>query len=464
MRSVAFYLRLALCLTVATVSRAAVIYEPAAEFSSTQNPRGVWSYGYSLTLGGALLSYNASTPSNAKGPLGVVGLEGWYQNNFYGVPLVLHNPTPVKISNTRADISSLEPGGIALHPGQNNEYAVLRFTAPHDATYVIAGSFFGDNTAPTTTDVHVLVNGASIFDGVVQGSGPSSAQDFSATRQLVRGDLVEFAVGFGPNGFFGSDLTGLNLTITQTTGAFEAKSEFSTANNPSGAWTFGQSATLGSEFIPFTALVKRGALDYWTPDANASEPAAGHNPDKFPQLLNDIVFLPHQLVLHPGPSGEYAIARWTAPSSGKFLLQSIFVGAGPVSTTDVHIRQNGQSIFDEAINGRAKRATYVSIVTVAAGDTIDFAVGFGPDDYGSDTTGLEVQLRALTQTDSANLTASAAIQLAWPTQPGAVYQLQSAATIDATNWQDVGAPFQSLTNTYAAITDPKRFYRLITYK
>ena len=457
---------LAVCLCATTISRAALIFDPSAEFSATQNPRGVWSYGYSQTLGGDLLSFNASAPASVAGPLGVVGIEGWYQNNSFNVPMVVHNPIPIDISNNTSPPSTVEAGGIAMHPGQNNEYAVLRFTAPQDGSYDIAGSFFGDIPTPTSTDVHVLVNGASIFDGDVEGFGAASAQAFSLTRQLARGDLVDFAVGFGPDAFFGSDLTGLNLTITQTTGVWDAKSDFSTTDNPSGAWTFGQSATLGSTFNRFPAIIKRGAIDYWASSAAAPDPGAGRNPDKFPQTLNDIAFLPHQFVLHPGPAGQYAIARWTAPSAGKFLLQSLFTGLGSVSTTDVHIRQNNQPLFDDAINGRAKRATYTSIITAAAGDTIDFAVGYGADhQYGSDTTALDAQLRALTQTDSTNLTASAAIQLTWPTEPGAIYQLQSAATIDATTWQNVGAPFsQSTSNTFAAITDPKLFYRLLKYK
>ena len=455
----------ALSLSAITLSRAALVYEPSAEFSSTQNPRGPWSYGYSLALGGDLLSYNASAPVNVAGPLGVVGIEGYYQNNFYKAPMLVHNPLSLDISNNSIPPSTVEAGGIALHPGQNNEYAVLRFTTPQDGSYDIAGSFFGDNPTPTTTDVHVLVNGVSIFDGIVEGFGPSSAQDFFATRQLTRGDLVEFAVGFGPNANFGADLTGLNLTITQTTAIYDVKSDFSTSNNPNNSWTFGQSAKLGTTFIPFPTIIKRGAIDYWTPSSNATDPCAGRNPDKVPRTLNDIAFLPHQLVLHPGPTGQYGIARWTAPAAGKYLLQTIFAGLGSVSTTDVHIRQNAQPIFDDVINGRGKRSTYVSILTVATGDTIDFAVGYGADKaYNSDTTGLDVQLRALTQTDSTNLTASAAIQLSWPTQPGQIYQLQSAPTIDATTWQNVGAPFQTLTNTYAAITDPKLFYRLLTYK
>src|ERR1044071_1744836 len=60
MQSPTTTLILALSLSAITLSRAALVYEPASEFSSTQNPRGPWSYGYSLTLGGELLSFNAS--------------------------------------------------------------------------------------------------------------------------------------------------------------------------------------------------------------------------------------------------------------------------------------------------------------------------------------------------------------------------------------------------------------------
>jgi hypothetical protein len=363
--------------------------------------------------------------------------------------------------------SSVEAGGIALHPGQNNEYAVLRFTTPSDASYEIAGSFFGDNAAPTTTDVHVLLNGTSLFDGTVEGSGATSAKNFSLTRQLASGDVVDFAVGYGANGNFSSDLTGLNLNVTQKTGVFDAKSDFST-NNPSGSWSYGHSIALDSGFTPYPIVFKRNALDYWTASPGITpDPSVGHNPEKIPQLLNEIVFQPHELTLHPGSSDQYSIVRWTAPTSGKFLLQSTFIGEGGVSTTDVHIRKNGQRIFDDTINGRSKRATYSSIVTVSSGDIIDFAVGFGADqDNTADTTGLDVQLRPITQIQSTNLTASAAIQLSWSTQSGVFYQLQFATNIDASTWQDTGALIQdqSFTNAFAPILNPKLFYRLVSYK
>jgi hypothetical protein len=453
----------ALLLCSTTALHAALLFDPAAEFSVTENPHGVWTYGYSATLGGNLLSFNGTGSVNSSRPLGV-GIEGYYVDNLFTVPMIAHNPTTTAFATIDG---SLEPSGLALHPGQNGEYAVLRFRAPDDASYAIAGSFFGDNSAPTTTDAHILVNGVAIFDATVQGFGPASAKTFSATRQLVRGDVIDFAVGYGANNNFGSDLTGLNLNITQLNGVFDAKSDFSATNNPSGAWTFGQSSNLGAPFTPFAARLKRAAMDFWAGSAGVPDPGAGHNPDKAPQALNEIYFQPHEFVLHPGFAGQYAIARWTAPSAGKFLLESSFVGEGGVSTTDVHVRHNGLSLFDGEIHGRSKTTSYSSILTVAAGDSVDFAVGYGSDHaYNSDTTGVEAQLRPITQTGSTNLAAYPAIELAWPVEAGATYQLQSASTIDATTWQNVGAPFrdQAATNLFQRVNNPKLFYRLITYK
>jgi len=38
---------------VFTLNCPAANYDPAADFSLSSNPNGLWSYGYSITLGGA---------------------------------------------------------------------------------------------------------------------------------------------------------------------------------------------------------------------------------------------------------------------------------------------------------------------------------------------------------------------------------------------------------------------------
>jgi hypothetical protein len=87
---------------------------------------------------------------------------------------------------------------------------VLRFTADAPGSFVIRGRFMSGDFYPGVTDAHVLVKGQSVFDGVVDTyrAGPS----FRSTQDLMAGDVVDFAVGFG-NGDFGYDTTLLRATI-----------------------------------------------------------------------------------------------------------------------------------------------------------------------------------------------------------------------------------------------------------
>jgi hypothetical protein len=77
---------------------------------------------------------------------------------------------------------------------------------------LISTHFFGEDWAgPTTTDVHVLYNSVSIFDGVVDTfwEGPS----FDVNLSVAAGDTIDFAVGFGDDGTYNNDSTGLRAVI-----------------------------------------------------------------------------------------------------------------------------------------------------------------------------------------------------------------------------------------------------------
>jgi hypothetical protein len=65
--------------------------------------------------------------------------------------------------------------------------------------------------------VHVLVNGASAFGAAVNGYLDPSKQTFSFVRTLLANDTIDFAVGFGSNGTYFNDSTGLQGTITVVT-------------------------------------------------------------------------------------------------------------------------------------------------------------------------------------------------------------------------------------------------------
>ena len=109
-----------------------------------------------------------------------------------------------------------------------------------------------------------------------------------------------------------------------------------------------------------------------------------------------ITWQPGQLAFHPGPNGEYAVVRWTAPAADTLELSALFQSIAEAATTDVHLLHNGQPLFDSFINlqGKGPEARFGATVAVKAGDTLDAVCGWGNHDYGADTTALAVSLKS----------------------------------------------------------------------
>jgi hypothetical protein len=180
----------------------AVSFDPAADWSPTDNPNGVWTYGWSHSLG---TTFNLS--SELGGHSGITGHTADIAGT--GAPVVSHNDTG---GTVRIGTVVWPPDGIILHPGPGGEVSILRFTAPSDGTFAVSSSFTSQDVAGATTDVHVLHNGASVFDGNISSE---KFAKFSESFVGAAGDTIDIAVGFG-NGSFSNDSTGLDATITMT--------------------------------------------------------------------------------------------------------------------------------------------------------------------------------------------------------------------------------------------------------
>lgn len=181
-------------------------FNAARDFSIEANPNGVWSYGWTQSLGS---SFNLSTLRSTD-----PGLQRWdgsvVHPTFGNYPFVGRNSTN---QTTSLSTISIAPGQMILHPGPGGEYSIVRFVAPAAGSYSLSARFAGlDFAGPTTTDVHVLLNSESIFGGLIGafGSGPS----FQTRLPLQAGDRVDFAVGFGTNGGFLFDSTALDAQIS----------------------------------------------------------------------------------------------------------------------------------------------------------------------------------------------------------------------------------------------------------
>ncbi len=198
--------QLVLGLCLALMPGVAFGYDAASEFSIFNNPSGTWTYGYSTTLGGTFNAYQYKTNQ--------FGLDMWvinFNNPTNPHPSIWHNGTGSNITTPTA-YQRVLAGGLASHPGPNGEYSILRWTAPSAGTFSIAGSFWGDDQNGDSADVHVLRNGVALFNGNVTGYYLTPVS-YTANLTLSAGDTIDFAVGYGTDGSYNDDLTGLSATI-----------------------------------------------------------------------------------------------------------------------------------------------------------------------------------------------------------------------------------------------------------
>src|SRR5262249_50251708 len=134
---------------------------------------------------------------------------------------------------------------------------------------------------------------------------------------------------------------GTDIGAVEFQWAWNAAGAYSAANNPNGVWRYGWSQTLGSPFILDTARGSRSGLGLWLgvqwPDGN---PVVAHNASATEiTTFCSVTYQPGQLGFHPGPNGENAVVRFTAPATGSYNMDAAFVGldfVGP-TTADVHI-------------------------------------------------------------------------------------------------------------------------------
>jgi len=145
----------------------------------------------------------------------------------------------------------------------------------------------------------------------------------------------------------------------------------------------------------------RRGFDVWRVSPGTDTPAVGVNMTNVtitPACCDPIP--PGSSNVHPGPGGENAIVRWTAPTGGTYQVFASFSGGDMAgTTTDVAVLKNSStSLYIAEVTGfgPSSAQTFSGNVTVVAGDTLDFTVGFGTDqNYYSDGTYLTVTIKTL---------------------------------------------------------------------
>lgn len=190
----------------ATSHAATILADFAADFSTTSNPSGPWTYGSRTTLGASPTlstdhsSYGANSEILAWNPAGTL----W--------PIVGLNTTGSTVEfGTGTIIVSAARQGL-LHPGPTGAFANVRYTAASDFTADLFVQFAGLDRTGTTSDVHILLNGQSLFSSTIDAFGATAT--YTTNLHLTQGDLLDFAVGWGNNGTYFNDSTGFFATLS----------------------------------------------------------------------------------------------------------------------------------------------------------------------------------------------------------------------------------------------------------
>jgi len=200
------------------LGHAALSFDLSDDFSLRNNPNQVWQYGYSATNSLDPSQFRVDEYADTSGAVGF-----WH-------PSVVDRPGPgyyPYIAYNSAKQSQMgssngwavRSGEVAMEASNTGQYSLVRFVAPLTGTYKVTAQFEGVHFGLSTTDVHVLHNGASLFDAdidgyggdpafhPVQGSSPTAA--YSGQVELKENDTVTFAVGYGKNRTHFGDTTGL---------------------------------------------------------------------------------------------------------------------------------------------------------------------------------------------------------------------------------------------------------------
>ncbi len=169
----------------------------AADFSADSNPNGAWSYGYSVSVPG-----NAATALNVyPSKRSEAGIDCWFDdgNVALGAPAVCFNGSDLTTS------TGVAPGEVALHPGQNGEYSIVRWTAPTAGSYTVHVQFKAGDQGET--DGLLLHNTTVLWSVASTSADPVDER----TVPMAAGDTLEVAVGYAGNFLY--DTTPVLFTI-----------------------------------------------------------------------------------------------------------------------------------------------------------------------------------------------------------------------------------------------------------
>ena len=192
-------------LLLAPVLARAALFSFGEDWSLSSNPQNGYSYGLAANATAPLTLFNQGFESQAH-------IEQW---RTLGVlfPLVMKNTSNGDIGGGPTVVIPAAPNRYLLtHPSDSGQYSVISYALPLTGTLAFTADFASQDTAGATTDVHVFLDGTELFSGNVSGIGSTlSYATPGGGLAVTAGDTLEVRVGFGANGNYFNDSTGVKV-------------------------------------------------------------------------------------------------------------------------------------------------------------------------------------------------------------------------------------------------------------
>jgi len=178
------------------------------------NPNGQWTYG----------STPSPTDRNAPDTTTFLPFDKSINEAGTGVPWWHYYPAWVAVipavwlNTTAGSVYGSVPDKIGMHPGyayeptHTNYMVVIRWEAPGEGDIVIDGLWSAMGAA-ALRDLYVIKNNTDVLQIILDDNG-SVANPIDITQSVVTGDIFDFMVGGGSDGYGGGDSESLDLIIT----------------------------------------------------------------------------------------------------------------------------------------------------------------------------------------------------------------------------------------------------------
>ncbi|GBB94908.1 hypothetical protein RclHR1_02440002 [Rhizophagus clarus] len=191
----------------------------SSDFSLIHNPSSVWSYGskpagYHVTGMLSLFTHLDPEPGNYSEIVAWFGRDTIWFTHWLGV-FYNTRPTYVFFKEPNTHTITFAANDVAMHPGDDGRFSVVRFTAPKDGNYVISATFTHIDECASHSGAYIVHNNlVTLWEANLAGQRDSKSFKTTDSGITVRAnEPIDFIVGVGLDNSFGCDMTSARVDI-----------------------------------------------------------------------------------------------------------------------------------------------------------------------------------------------------------------------------------------------------------